>query len=243
MSTSNIIPVSSLGGGGPTFVVTAENLGTPVITGTVDSVVITNVSGSAYGSVNDFVQIVATNPVDTAIVVIPIEYPVTPMPDRFGMNIQLFTGAPPPVAYTAFISFMNEDETKSWSMVHSIPTESETAPAWKVIETVGGVVGGNWDYPDTSRNNSVDVFAQIEKVAPFEELPQIVFDCDVGGFDLSVPRVHGIAYSFAKTSGTFNSGWEGEDFHHPVITILYPTHVGDLTLFCYVEFTPHIKDR
>lgn len=231
------------GGGGTTFRPTSANLETPIITGTIDDVIITDVDGLSFGSIHPFIHFQVIDSVETAIVLVPIVYPVNPMPDRFGMNLQIFTGDNPPVAFQASIGFMNETNSKAWQVFHSIPTGSVYGPAMKILEVDTGVVGAQWEWPSLSGSNSLDIQALVEKVTPFEAIPQVKIDCDVGGFQSIQGRVHSIAYPLGSTSGTLNSGWEGDDWHHPAIICIFPTYIGELNVFFAVEFTPHIKDR
>lgn len=231
------------GGGGPSFVVTSASLGTPIITGDYGSIVITDVPGEFVGGLNNYIRFQTTNPVGMLIVVVPIEYPVAPMPDKFSLNVQIFTGDNPPVPFQSAVGFMNEDNTKAWQIFHAIPTGSISGSAVQVIEVVDNVVGAMWNWPQALTNNSVDIVGQVEKIAPFAAIPQVKIDLDVGLFESQYPRTHGVAYPLGKTSGTLNSEWEGDDFHHPSIILIYPTYVGMLDAYFSIEFLPHVKDR
>lgn len=250
MSTTNTIPVSTLGGGssytGPfPYAISSSSLGTPIITGTITGgVTVADVSGSALGGVIDFVQIVATDPQAGSFVQIPITLPVTPLPDNFGVNIQFFTGAPPADNFQAGLAFMDSSGTRAWQIYHLIEVSSSTRPAIKVLETQSGVIGASWNFPDLgSMSNAVDVQATITKVSPFAAIPQVQFEMTARNFLVHSGSVTSKAVAANKTTGTISAGWTGEDFVGAQIVLVFlNTMVGAVNLFAAVEFVPTIRD-
>lgn len=238
---SGNLSIDGTGGGGGgfanTFIVSSSSLETPQITGALGALAITDVGGENFGAINNFVRFVATSPSGSpTVVVVPITFPVNPMPDRFDLNMQIFTGDNPPVTIQTSLGLMNTDNTKAWQIFHSIPTSNTYGPAMQVLEVDTGVVGAQWNWPDISGSNGIDVQAKIQKVSPFAAIPFVKIDANVGGFSVGTNRVHSIAYPLSKTTGSINAGWTGSDFDHPALICIYDNYVGDLDVFFSVEF-------
>lgn len=251
MSTTNTIPVSTLGGGssytGPfPFRPVAADFDTPIIIGTVTGgVTVTDVSGSVFGGVIDFVQIVATDPQAGALVQIPITLPVTPLPDNFGVNIQLFTGAPPTDNFQSGLAFVDSTGNRFWEIFHAVEVSSSIRSAIKILElTTDGVVGASWNFPDLGNmSNAVDIEAVVTKVSPFAAIPQVQFDVTARNFSVHSASVHSKAVSANKTSGSISAGWTGEDFVGAQVVLVFPnTMSGAVNLFTSVEFVPTIRN-
>ena len=224
---------------------TSSSFGTPIITGTITGgVTVTDVSGSVFGGVIDFVQIVATDPQAGAFVQIPITLPVTPLPDNFGVNIQFFTGAPPADNFQSGLAFIDSTGNRFWEIFHSVEVSSSIRPAIKILELDTFVIGALWDFPDLgSMSNAVDVQATITKVAPFAAIPQVQFEMTARNFSVHSGSVTSKAVAANKTTGTISAGWAGEDFFGAQIVLVFTsTMVGAVNLFAAVEFVPTIRD-
>jgi len=253
MTLSNIVPVTALGGGGgggPTpgpfpFRPVAADLGTPIITGTVSGgVVVTDIAGALQGGVSDFLRVTATAPQAGAVVEIPITMPVTPLPDRFSLRMNMFTGAPPPSDFQAGLAFRDSTGDRAWEIFHSVDVIGTTRPVVRVLEIDSFVIGATWDFPDALISNSVGLHAVVEKVAPFTAIPQVRFDIEANnGFASDVPTVSSTALTAAPSSGVISPGWLGEDFVSASLVFVYTnTEVGDVDLLVILEFLPHIRD-
>lgn len=252
MTLSNIIPVTALGGGGgggPTpgpfpFRPTSADLDTPIVTGTVTSVVVTDVAGAIQGGVVDYLRVTTTDPQAGAIVEIPILLPVTPLPDRFGLRLNMFTGGPPSVDFKTGLAFRDSTGDRAWDISHSVDITGTTRPVVRLLEIDSFVIGASWDLPDALISNSIGLTAVVEKVAPFTAIPQVRFDIQAGnGFQSDVSQVASTALTAAPSAGVISPGWLGEDFvSASFIFVFLNTAVGDVDLFIQLEFVPHIRD-
>lgn len=250
MSTTNTIPVSTLGGGssytGPfPFRPVAADFDTPIIIGTVTGgVTVTDIAGATLGGVYDYIQITATDPQAGAFVQIPITMPVSPLPDRFELDLVLFTGAPPSDSFQSGLAFGDASGDRFWELFHSVETTTTSRPVIRILEVDTFVIGASWDFPDASIGNGVEVHAAVEKVVPFAAIPQVRFDVTGGSLAVNEAKVSGTAFALNKTSGTISAGWTGEDFvTAQIILVFLSTMVGAVDLFLALEFLPHIKDR
>lgn len=234
------------GGGGPfPFRPVAADFGTPIVTGTVTGgVTVTDIAGATLGSVYDYIQITATDPQAGAFVQIPITMPVSPLPDRFELDLVLFTGGPPSDDFQSGLAFGDASGDRFWEIFHQVDVSSTSRPVVKILEIDTFVVGASWDLPDAIIGNGVEVHAAVEKVVPFAAIPQVRFDVTGGSLAVNEAKVSGTAFALNKTSGTISAGWTGEDFvTAQIILVFLSTMVGAVDLFLALEFLPHIKDR
>lgn len=224
---------------------TSSSFGTPIITGTITGgVTVTDVAGSSFGGVYDYVQIVATDPQAGSFVQIPITMPVTPLPDEFGVNFTFFTGAPPTDNFQAGLAFVDSTENRFWEFFHSVEVSSSIRPAIKILEVDTGVIGASWNFPDLgSMSNAVDVEATITKVSPFAATPQVQIEVNARNFLVHSASVLSKAVSANKTSGSISAGWVGEDFFGAqVVLVFLNTMSGSVNLFTAIEFVPTIRN-
>lgn len=223
----------------------AADFDTPIITGTISGgVSVTDASGSVFGVVFDYVQIVATDPQAGSFVQIPITMPVTPLPDNFGVNLTFFTGAPAADNFQSGLAFVDSTGNRFWEIFHSVEVSSSTRPVIKVLEIDTGVIGASWNFPDIgSMSNAVDIEATITKIAPFAAIPQVQFDITGRSFTVHSASVTSKAAAFNRTTGSISAGWLGEDFVGAQIVLVFPsTMSGAVPFFSAIEFVPTVRD-
>jgi len=244
--------IDGTGGGGGSvysgsfpFRPVAADYDTPVITGTISGgVAVTDASGSVFGGINNYVQVVATDPQAGSFVQIPITMPVTPLPDNFGVNLTFFTGAPPLDNFQSGLAFVDSTGNRIWEIFHSVEVSSSTRPVIRIVEVDAGVVGASWDFPEVGNlGNAVDVEATITKVAPFAAIPQVQFDITARGFVVHSASVTSRAVAFNKTTGSISAGWLGEDFVAAQLVLVFPTTIsGSVNFFSAIEFVPTLRN-
>lgn len=237
------------GGGGSVspfpFRPVAADCGTPVVTGTITGgITATDVTGSAIGSPFDYLRIRAVDPQAGAFAQIPITLPVTPLPDRFSVALTFFTAGPPAADFNAALAFVDSTGTRGWQIFHDVDVAPSSRPVIRVLESDTGVTGATWEFPSVTISSSVDVRADVEKVAPFTAIPQISINIAARGLSISDALVASSAASLNASSGSISAGWVGEDFETVELVLIYPsTMVGNVDLFAVLEFLPHLKDR
>lgn len=240
-----MVGCSGWGGSGFPFRPVAADFDTPIITGTISGgVSVTDASGSVFGVVFDYVQIVATDPQAGSFVQIPITMPVTPLPDNFGVNLTFFTGAPAADNFQSGLAFVDSTGNRFWEIFHSVEVSSSTRPVIRVLEIDTGVIGASWNFPDTgSMSNAVDIEATITKIAPFAAIPQVQFDITGRSFTVHSASVTSKATTFNKTTGSISAGWLGEDFVGAQIVLMFPNTIsGAVPFFSAIEFVPTVRD-
>lgn len=247
---SGNMSIDGSGGGGGAysgsfpFRPTVSDFDTPIISGTITGgVALSIVSGSTLGSLYDFIQITATDPQAGAVCQIPIIMPVTPLPDKFGLELVMFTGAPPSNNFQAGLAFNDASGDRFWEILHSVETTTTSRPVVKLLDIDSFVINSTWDFPSSSVGNALHLQGSVEKVSPFAATPQIRFDITAGGLSVGTSKVIGSAFPFNKTSGSISAGWTGQDFVGAQIVLVFlNTMIGDVDLFLGLEFLPHFKD-
>lgn len=237
------------GGGGSVspfpFRPVASDFGTPVVTGTITGgITIADVSGSAIGSLYDYLRVRAVDPQAGAFAQIPLTLPVTPLPDRFNVALTFFTAGAPAADFSAALAFVDSTGDRGWQVFHDVDMVPSSRPVIRVLESDTGVIGASWDFPSATISSAVDVRIDVEKLAPFTAVPQVSFDVAARGLAITDALVASSAASLNPSSGTVSAGWVGEDFETAELVLIYPsTMVGNVDLFVILEFLPHIKDR
>jgi len=235
----------SIGGGdsGPfPFRPVAADFGTPNILFGSGSIAVTDVSGSTVGWVDDIIQITITNPAAGTVAMIPITLPVSPLPDKFDIDLAFYTGAPPANDFVSMLSFLDSSGDLAWSIYHNVNVADTSRPLVRITEVESFVNGASWDLPDTLVGNAVVLQGSIEKVAPFAAIPQIRFRLSGNGFWPNESKVSGEVFGGNPTTGSISAGWETNDFVSASITLVYNSgSVGTVPLYMILGFLPHIS--
>lgn len=220
---------------------TTADLGVPAVTGTITNIVITD--EVFPGSISNVIYGIVTDASPGTIVQIPITLPVTPLPNRFNLEINLRTYAPDDFFF--LLGFLDSTETLFCGHQLLALTASDTIPAMNITEVLSGVTTGTtWTFPNLTFSNNLRVYSQIEKNAPFNSTPAFSIDAVIGTGYADVQPVSSTAMSNLPSAGTLNAGWDTEDFVSAAIMLFFPNEIiGDAEFILALEFLPHVKDR
>lgn len=246
MSTTNTIPVSTLGGGssytGPfPFRATAADFGTPVVTGTIADITVTD--ATYPGLLEDVVYIVVTDPVAATVVQIPITLPVTPLPDRFDLVLNVRSYGTDD--FYAILGFLNAAEDLFFGFQALCTNSVSVRPAMTFIEGTGTTTTGTyWEFPDLEFGQSLVSYSSIEKNVPFTYIPKFSVKSTFGTQESNTSKVSGELFTNHLAGGTIDPDWLGEDFETVQLILVFPsTTVGTAEVVLELEFLPHVKDR